>query len=75
MVLAAFARMRYRDRDMMLRIAECTPAILGQFGANEITWLGAPASRPVPWFGEPASVRERVAPRESSTVERVLEGS
>ncbi|CAK9085380.1 4 [Durusdinium trenchii] len=37
MVLAAFARMRYRDRDMMLRIAECTPAILGQFGANEIT--------------------------------------
>eukprot|EP00435_Cladocopium_sp_Y103_P024266 s2598_g5.t4 len=30
MVLGAFARMRYRDREMMFRIAESTPAILGQ---------------------------------------------
>ena len=38
-VLAAFARMRYRDRDMMFRIAESTPAILGQFAAADITQL------------------------------------
>lgn len=37
MVLGAFARMRYRDRDMMVRIAESTPAILGQFAATDIT--------------------------------------
>ena len=34
MVLGAFARMRYRDRDMMVRIAESTPAILGQFDSH-----------------------------------------
>ncbi|CAJ1380602.1 unnamed protein product [Effrenium voratum] len=37
MVLGAFARLRYRDREMMLRIAESTPVVLGQFGATEIT--------------------------------------
>ena len=37
MVLGAFARLRLRDREMMLRIAESTPAILGQFAATDIT--------------------------------------
>ena len=45
MVLGAFARMRYRDRDMMFRIAESTPAILGQFAATDITLLAANADR------------------------------
>ena len=40
MVLAAFARLRLRDREMMLRIAESTPAILGQFAATDITIFG-----------------------------------
>ena len=45
MVLGAFARMRYRDRDMMLRIAESTPEILGHFAATDITLLAANADR------------------------------
>ena len=40
MVLASFARLRLRDREMMLRIAESTPAILGQFAAVDITNFG-----------------------------------
>ena len=36
-VLFAFARMRYRDREMMSRLAEATPAILGQFKAEDIS--------------------------------------
>ena len=40
MVLAAFARLRLRDREMMLRVAEAAPAILGQFAATDITSFG-----------------------------------
>ena len=45
MVLAAFARLRLRDREMMLRVAEATPAILGQFSATDITSLCLHCSR------------------------------
>ena len=45
MVLAAFARLRLRDREMMLRVAEATPAILGQFSATDITSLCSHCSR------------------------------
>ncbi|CAE7548643.1 unnamed protein product [Symbiodinium pilosum] len=45
MVLAAFARLRLRDREMMLRVAEATPAILGQFSATDITHFLAAFSR------------------------------
>ncbi|CAE7796279.1 unnamed protein product [Symbiodinium sp. CCMP2592] len=45
MVLAAFARLRLRDREMMLRIAESTPAILGQFAATDITHFLAAFAR------------------------------
>ncbi|CAE7033645.1 unnamed protein product [Symbiodinium natans] len=45
MVLASFARLRLRDREMMLRIAESTPAILGQFAAVDITYFLAAFAR------------------------------
>ena len=51
MVLGAFARMRYRDREMMVRIAESTPAILGQFAATDITLLAANADRSMCFYG------------------------
>lgn len=38
----AFSQMRFRDRDMMLRLAEATPAIQASFRAQDITYfLGA----------------------------------
>uniref|UniRef100_A0A7S4Q8F3 RNA-editing substrate-binding complex 6 protein domain-containing protein n=1 Tax=Alexandrium monilatum TaxID=311494 RepID=A0A7S4Q8F3_9DINO len=44
-LLFAFARLRFRDRDMMSRLAEATPAILGQFQARDITYLLAAFAR------------------------------
>mmetsp|Transcript_151901 Transcript_151901/g.487494 ORF Transcript_151901/g.487494 Transcript_151901/m.487494 type:complete len:579 (+) Transcript_151901:233-1969(+) len=44
-VLFAFARLRLRDRDMMMRLAEATPAILGQFRAVDITFFLAAFAR------------------------------
>eukprot|EP00933_Yihiella_yeosuensis_P038150 TRINITY_DN32102_c1_g1_i1.p1 TRINITY_DN32102_c1_g1~~TRINITY_DN32102_c1_g1_i1.p1 ORF type:complete len:554 (+),score=91.81 TRINITY_DN32102_c1_g1_i1:101-1762(+) len=45
MVLGAFAKLRFRDREMMNRIAEATPAVLGQFRAPDITYFLAAFAR------------------------------
>lgn len=44
-VLSAFARMRYRDRVMMQRLAEATPSILSGFRAADITHFLAAFAR------------------------------
>lgn len=44
-VLHSFARLRYRDRAMMMRIAEASPPILGQFTAADITHFLAAFAR------------------------------
>lgn len=44
-ILFAFATMRLRDREMMQRLAEASPPILGQFKADDITYFLAAFAR------------------------------